>query len=48
VLIGIGIVLTALLVAPFVAAVVALVYFDLRVRAEGLDIELALVELRSH
>lgn len=47
VLIGIGIVLTALLVAPFVAAVVALVYFDLRVRAEGLDIELALVELRS-
>lgn len=45
--IGVGIVLTALLVAPFLAAVVALVYFDLRVRAEGLDIQLALVELRD-
>jgi hypothetical protein len=35
---------SSLVTVPFVAAATTLVYFDLRVRAEGLDLELDIAE----
>ncbi len=42
--VAVGTIAASLLTLPFVAACAVLVYFDLRVRAEGLDIEAALGE----
>jgi hypothetical protein len=45
ILLGIGNALTALIVLPMVAASAVLIYLDLRVRTEGLDLELDVVRV---
>ena len=44
---GVVVSVAAVVTAPFVAAATTLLYLDLRVRAEGLDIELGIAE-RMH
>jgi hypothetical protein len=44
-LLALGSILAQVVVLPFVAAATALLYFDLRVRTEGLDLEMAAVDL---
>jgi hypothetical protein len=44
---GIGVVLGALVVEPVIAIVLALIYFDARIRFEGLDLQLAGNEISS-
>jgi hypothetical protein len=40
-LVALGGIIAQMVTTPFVAAATVLVYFDLRVRTEGMDIELA-------
>jgi hypothetical protein len=44
-LLALGSILSQVVVLPFVAAATVLLYFDLRVRTEGLDLEMAAVDL---
>lgn len=44
-LLALGSIVSQIVVLPFVAAATVLLYFDLRVRTEGLDLEMAAIEL---
>ena len=44
-LLGLGAILAQIVVLPFVAATAVLQYFDLRVRTEGLDLEMTAIDL---
>jgi hypothetical protein len=47
-LLAVGSILSALITTPFVAIVATLIYFDGRIRQEGLDLELMADELARH
>jgi hypothetical protein len=44
-LLALGSIVSEIIVLPFVAAATVLLYFDLRVRTEGLDLELTAVDV---
>jgi hypothetical protein len=44
-LLALGSIAAQLVVVPFVAAATVLLYFDLRVRTEGLDIEMTAIDV---